>query len=864
MKLKYLLATSVVGLTAAAATAPAYAQSTGSVDFDDDAVIVVSGTRSTDVAGVDIPDSPKAKVQIESELIRRQTPGQTINDTLNLVPGVSFTNNDPFGSLGGSFTIRGFSSDRISQTFDGIPLNDSGNYALYTNQMLDPEIIEYATVSLGSTDVDSPTASAAGGTINIRSKNPDEEFGIMTSLTYGNIISRGNPGDRTMYRAFGKIETGNLTASGLRAYVTASKTQNDSVFSNYGGVDKQQYNAKLFQPIGTNGDFISLAGHYNENRNNFNGSTYRYTGASNPLQKPSDRFYNLYDGTPCQLATPVFETPADLANPVNIDANGNYIDPDGYNSCGTPFERRYNPSNTGNVRVNSRFTLSDKLTLTVDPSFQYVKANGGGTSIGYEGLSEGDGYTGGIYTADTRNGLRYDADRDRYNSTQYYYFGGVDLNGDGDTLDYVTILSPSHTRTNRYGVIANLIYDITEGQRVRLAYTFDRARHRQTGTAGALLPNGEPVDVFPINDPLLDANGIAPQKRNRKSFATLHQVSAEYRGEFGPLVAELGVRAPFFTRDLNQYCVTTDASGNTNCINGDAAIADYVEANPNAVAPKSAKYTYDRLLPNVGLTYNFTPNASIFASYAKNLSVPGTDALYGSLYVGVAPTPETSDSFDLGVRYQSRNIQAQLSGWYNRYYNRLASAYDAELDRTITRNLGTVDKYGFDGSVAWQPVRNFSLYVFGSYLKSDIKEDVLAGKTCRSSDSAFCYTDGGFAYYETSGRREAGAPKFTVGTRAQGTLGPVDLGFQVKRTGERYLNDINTIELPGYTVADADIRLNLGYFDEDLDKAYFQVNITNLFDEVYIGSAPTGLTTGAEYVNIGSPRAITASLIWGF
>ena len=824
MKLKYLLATSVVGLTAATIAAPAYAQSTGSVDFDDDATIVVSGTRSTDVAGIDIPDSPKAKVQIESELIRRQTPGQTINDTLNLVPGVSFTNNDPFGSLGGSFTIRGFSSDRISQTFDGIPLNDSGNYALYTNQMLDPEIIEYATVSLGSTDVDSPTASAAGGTINIRSKNPDEEFGIMTSLTYGNIISRGNPGDRTMYRAFGKIETGNLTAGGLRAYVTASKTQNDSVFSNYGGVDKQQFNAKIFQPLGMNGDFISLAGHYNENRNNFNGSTYSYDGTSNPLQNPEDRFYNVYDGTPCTL------TPATSGVQ------------DGYNSCGTPFERRYNPSNTGNVRVNSRFTLSDKLTLTVDPSFQYVKANGGGTSIGFEGASP-DGYNGVFYLTDPRNPQRNNR------STTYYYFGGTDLNGDGDTLDYVTILSPSQTRTNRYGVIANLIYDITEGQRVRLAYTFDRARHRQTGMAGSLLPNGEPVDVFPINDPLLDANGVAPQKRNRKSFATLHQVSAEYRGEFGPLVAEVGLRAPFFSRDLTQYCVTTDPSGNVNCVNGDADTAAYLTANPNAVGPTSAKYTYDRLLPNVGLTYNITPDASIFASYAKNLSVPGTDALYGSLYVGVAPTPETSDSFDLGVRYQSRTIQAQLSGWYNRYYDRLASAYDPVLDRTITRNLGTVDKYGVDGSVAWQPVRALSLYVFGSYLKSDIKEDVQLGAT---------------NFAPTAGKREAGAPKYTVGARAQGTLGPIDLGVQVKRTGERYLNDINTIELPGYTVADADIRLNLGYFDEDLDKAYFQVNITNLFDEVYIGSAPTGLTTGSEYVNIGSPRAITASLVWGF
>ena len=189
---KFLLRSTAI--VAVAVPAAANAQSTGSIDFEDE--IIVTGALSTDVGGVEIPDTPKAKVQLESELILRQVPGQTINDTLNLVPGVSFTNNDPFGSLGGNFTIRGFSSDRISQTLDGIPLNDSGNYALYTNQMIDPEIIESATVSLGSTDVDSPTASAAGGTVNIRTKLPDDDFGVMTALTYGNIISRGDPGDR--------------------------------------------------------------------------------------------------------------------------------------------------------------------------------------------------------------------------------------------------------------------------------------------------------------------------------------------------------------------------------------------------------------------------------------------------------------------------------------------------------------------------------------------------------------------------------------------------------------------------------------------------------------------------------------------
>ena len=119
----------------------AFAQSTGSQDFED-TIVVTGATADQGVGGVKIPDSPKAKVVLTQEIIERQRPGQTVNEIINLVPGVSFANNDPWGSSGGSFTIRGFNSDRISQTFDGIPLNDSGNYALYTNQMVDPEIIE--------------------------------------------------------------------------------------------------------------------------------------------------------------------------------------------------------------------------------------------------------------------------------------------------------------------------------------------------------------------------------------------------------------------------------------------------------------------------------------------------------------------------------------------------------------------------------------------------------------------------------------------------------------------------------------------------------------------------------------------------
>jgi len=855
MKFKYLLAASAVSITASAlVAAPAAAQSTGSVDFEDADVIVVSGARVTGVGGVDIPDSPKAKQVITEELIRAQRPGQTVNDIVNLVPGVSFQNNDPWGSSGGSFTIRGFSSDRISQTLDGLPLNDSGNYALYTNQQVDPEVLEQVNVNLGVTDVDSPTASAVGGTINIRTREPSDEFGITSTVSVGDVFAKGNGAsgrDRLYMRGFLMIDTGDITGIGTKAFVSASYTRYNNPFNNYGKVDKQQYNARIWQDIGSNGDFVSVAAHYNENRNNFFGS---FTLPNFPTTK-ADRFYDI--NYPCTL-------PAGTLYQGGGGAGAQtYVD--GGTSCGAEFDRRYNPSNTGNIRGASRFTLSDGLILTVDPSFQYVKANGGGP----EDLREGFRTEGGVaYTGFIGGG---------------YYFGR-DLNGDGDLLDRIAGIDPSHTQTRRFGVIASLAYEISPEHRVRLAYTWDRARHRQTGSTTYQLLNGEPADVFPINDPLLTVNGDVLNKRDRLSYAILHQVSGEYRGEFGGLTAVLGLRAPFFTRELNQYCFTTTPNagqGFVDCLGSQDTTA-YEAAHPTYAPPQSRTYKYDKLLPNLGFTYAFG-DASVFANYAKGLSVPGTDPLYASLYFpagtpGVQPAPETTDSFDLGLRWQSGDLQAQIAGYYTMYDNRLATAYDPVQDTILFRNLGRVDKYGVDGSISWRPTPSALLYVFGSITESEIKNDLLNG-TC----SANAVTNGQFgctavgqdAYLQLAGKRESGAPLWSIGARGQLKLGTVELGAQVKHTGKRYVNDENSPIFSGtnqiygatassYTLVDLDVRWTFGETPWGKDVAV-QLNVTNLFDELYVGGFGGSLDSNSSpFVQIGPPRAASLSLIIGY
>ena len=91
----------------------AFAQSTGSVDFEKD-TIVITGTRTQDVGGIVAPDAPKAKAVITQELIERSSPGQNVLDTINVVPGVSILNNDAYGNSGGTETIRAYESTRTS------------------------------------------------------------------------------------------------------------------------------------------------------------------------------------------------------------------------------------------------------------------------------------------------------------------------------------------------------------------------------------------------------------------------------------------------------------------------------------------------------------------------------------------------------------------------------------------------------------------------------------------------------------------------------------------------------------------------------------------------------------------------------
>ncbi|MBL0948903.1 TonB-dependent receptor [Brevundimonas sp.] len=824
------------GLLVSAGTASA--QSTGTEAAESRVEdVIVTGTRGPrNIDGAIVAETVgKTRSSITQEFIQTQTPGQTILQSLNLVPGVNFYNADPYGTSGGNIRLRGFDGNRVSLTFDGIPLNDTGNYATYTNQQLDPELIERATVNQGTTDVDSPTASATGGTINYTSRRPASDFGGWIQSSFGDFNYR-----RNMFL----IDTGEVGPWGTAAWFAFSRQDYDK-FKGRGTLRKEQWNARVYQPLGSNGDFLALSGHYNENRNNnYNGPNLRTaTGFCDVAQTVvcNDQVVDDPRGWDVDFDT-TYIAPTRRAGLADNDVNGtNY------------WGLRINPSNTGNIRGNSRFTLAEGLVLTVDPSFQYVLANGGTQQAV---LQETDLLLRGTFAT-----------------------GGVDLNGDGDTLDRVRVMTPSNTNTHRYGLNTSLIWDLDDNHRLRAAYAYDWGRHRQYGHYG-FVDFGRPndprfVDWFggrnQENNRVVNRDGYELRSRDRLSYAELSQFSVEYRGQFlnDALTVNLGLRAPFFKRELNQFCYSQNASSNVLCTsevpnatlaNGNVTFAG--RGTTQYIAPYSREVKYDDLLPNVGVTYRFDGGHMIYASYAETLSAPRTDSLYAVRRLADNsvgnPTvqPETAQTFDIGYRYSSANVVGSVAGFFTNYDNRIVNTFDEDLNTFVDRNVGSVELMGFEGSLGWSPTEALSLYGSIAYLDGELQEDY---RFNAAGDQL-----------PTKGKKLVETPDWTASFRANYTFSDMfSGGVQAKYTGERWITDVNDLADSAFTIVDVDARIDFtpwGYED-----TYLQFNVTNVFDEKYYSglgtrasATPGQLGYSRPFATTGAPRTWMATLRVGF
>ncbi|CAN5319952.1 TonB-dependent receptor [soil metagenome] len=600
-------------------------------------------------------------------------------------------------------------------------------------------------------------------------------------------------GSLNLTRTFVRFDTG--LYNGFKAFVSYSHSEADK-FRGSGGANRDHVDAKAEFKTG---DLSITAGilYNNAYTNNYRSLTI--------AQASSNRYLDFNDNIPQHL-TPVRGT---AQNEASIASGVAY-----YKYAVNPFDNYLATSKIA-------YQLNDKMRVSLEPYFWYGYGTGGTQQTSIAESAGGTRLGGGI----------------------------ADINGDGDTLDTVMVYRSSVTETFRPGTYLKFQTDL-DNQHILTGIWIERARHNQTQPATHVFNDGSIgnrwLQIDDDNDFIAHADGSLYQGRNQFTITNAQSVFASDMIEL--LDSKLAI-----TPGISYKHVARSFTNNAN--DGNFQGFDY-----------AYKPSYNKWLPSLAGRYQFTPEWQVFADVAKNMKVPGNFTFQSGLVgnpvivngvpqsavvnVNSSVKMETSVNSEIGARYAGELATASVTGYYVKFKNRIAAAYNPDFGRSLDFNVGDSTIKGFEGEIGSTPVYGFSGYLSASYTKSTIDNDLRTGAN---------------VFADTSGKQYPDTPKYMTAASLQWADGPYLANIQTKYTGKRYNTLVNDLSIGGYTSTD----LNLAYQLPDMygvKKPIIRFNVSNLFDKKFLlassgsGSQFTTNAAGNPSVYIGAPRFFSVSL----
>ena len=201
---------------------------------------------------------PKSRSVVTQDFIKTQVGTSNFAQLINLLPGVHYSSEDATGILSGDFGMHGLDCNHLSISIAGSPVNDTGNYACFPGEYLVAELTDRVKVDIGATDIDSPTASAVGGQVNIISKIPSDHFSAIGSIGGGSYNYK---------RIYAEVDTGAFGPWGTKAYLAINGAEADK-YKGGGIINRAGVDFRVYQPL-SGPNFLSLAGSWVRNRPDF-------------------------------------------------------------------------------------------------------------------------------------------------------------------------------------------------------------------------------------------------------------------------------------------------------------------------------------------------------------------------------------------------------------------------------------------------------------------------------------------------------------------------------------------------------------------------------------------------------------------
>ena len=266
--------------------------------------------------------------------------------------------------------------------------------------------------------------------------------------------------------------------------------------------------------------------------------------------------------------------------------------------------------------------------------------------------------------------------------------------------------------------------------------------------------------------------------------------------------------------------------------------------------------TEDWFQPHVGAVLALSDQAELFAGFSQvTAAFPSVNgSIWGTTQAGfdaIKDTikPESSDTFELGARYSSGSFNGLLGVYMVKFHDRLLSVSSGAAiigSPSVLQNVGSVRSVGVEAAADWRFATNWSLFASYTYTDATYRDDVVDGK-------------GGVTHL--SGKTVVEAPKHMIKGVLNFDDGSAYANFSVNYMSERFFNYLNDRSVDGRLTAD----FSIGYrMTEHLE---FQFNVSNLFDQQYIGtinSAGTGNSGDRQTLLVGAPQQAFITLKAGF
>ncbi len=151
---------------------------------------------------------------------------------------------------------------------------------------------------------------------------------------------------------------------------------------------------------------------------------------------------------------------------------------------------------------------------------------------------------------------------------------------------------------------------------------------------------------------------------------------------------------------------------------------DYDNRIDDLAGAADTKTEYDNIAPKLGLNYNFSLKAGVYANYSQGFTPPQTSTLFRNGFVGVGGEvfdlqPSEYDNYEVGGYFKiAEKVTLDAAVYLLDGKNTLVTLRN-EDDEFFNANAGETRSYGIEYGISYSPMENLTLSHNGSYAKHE-------------------------------------------------------------------------------------------------------------------------------------------------